>query len=204
MTTERATEAEILIDPQGKETVMPHFLEGMHGLSVLIISGLFKSGTRAGCCRLNQVLGNFPDLMTYAPVDPDSPRYEKGIIFRQANIPFLKTAAKRVRRAVETGFGIIIKKELDEAGLTANFGDTKIDGDNLRDCISSTLVMDKPGYQPAHLGNYRSLAIFLVVFLSISFAILIMENINFFWKKRKIMQRKVLQRVRIIFIISST
>ena len=130
--------------------------------------------------------------MTYALVDCDSPMYGKGIIFRQTNIPYLKTAAKRLRRAVETGLEIMAKKEWSKAGLTFDFGDTKTDLDNFTDCMSPTLMIDKPGYEAAHLGNYRSLAIFVVVSLSISFAVLIMENIYFFWKYggRRMSRRK--------------
>ena len=172
--------------------IVPHFLKMLYGLNVIIASRWYEFGGRAAFCRAKQVMGNFRDLMTYIAVEPDSPRYGKGIIFRQTNIPFLKTAAKRLRRAVEAGLGIIMKKEFDEACLTYNFGDTEIDSDNLRDCMSPTLVMDKPGYQAAHLGNYRSLAIFVAVSLSISFAILIMENIYFFWKygRRRMPQRQ--------------
>ena len=43
-------------------------------------------------------MGSFPDLMSCGSVDPNSPVYGKGFIFRQANIPFLKRAAKRARR----------------------------------------------------------------------------------------------------------
>ena len=105
MTTERRTEAEIMMDPQGPKGIvsaMPLMLQAVHGLSVGIISQFFESAARAGLCRAKQALRNSPDLMTYAAVDPDSPRYGKGIIFRQTNIPYLKTATKRGRRAVET------------------------------------------------------------------------------------------------------
>ena len=182
MTTERSTEDDILIDPQGMERVIPHAFAGAYGLSVAIISRLFHFAARIACCRLKQVLGKFPDLMIYATVEPDSPRYGKGVILRQANIPYLKTAAKRFRRAVEAGYVIIMKKGMDEAGMTFDLGDTKIDWDHFRDCMSPTLVMDKPGFQAAHLANYRSLAVFVVISLLISLAILIIENIYFYWK----------------------
>ena len=182
MTTERSTEHQILIDPQGVERLMPHYFEAINGLVVIITSRLFESTCRIVGCRLKQVLESPPDLMSYAAVDPGSPRYGKGVIFRQANIPILKTLAKRARRIVEAGYAIISKKKLDEAGFTLDFGNMKIDWDNFRDCMSPTLVMDKSGLQVARLANYRSLAIFLAVSLLISLAILIMENIYFFWK----------------------
>ena len=193
MTTERSTEDDILIDPQGMERVIPHGFKGMYGLIVVILSRLFEAAMRTACCRVMQVLGKFPDLMTYAPVDPDSPRYGKGFIFRQANIPFLKTAAKRLKRAVEAGYVIIMKNKLNEGGLTFDIGDTNFDWDHFRDCMSPTLVMDKPGFQAAHLANYRSLLIFLAVSLLISLAILIVENIYFFWRyERRRMPRRII------------
>ena len=112
MTTERSTEDDILIDPQGTERVAPHFLKGLYGLNVMIGSQWYESVARTIYCRGKQFVGNFSDLMSYAAVDPDSPRYGKGMIFRQTNHPFLKTAAKRLRRAVEAGLGIILKKEM--------------------------------------------------------------------------------------------
>ena len=117
--------------------------------------------------------------MTYAPVDPDSPKYGKGMIFRQTNIPFLQAGAKKTRRAVEAGYTIIMKKKLNVAGFTLDFGDTKMNWDNFRDCMSPTLVMDKPAFQAAHLANYRSLAIYVACFFLISLAILSMEKVTF-------------------------
>ena len=182
MTTERSTEDEILMDPKEMSGITSHFFKATNGLNVLIGSRGFESGARTTFCRLKQVLGNFPDLMTYAPVDPDSPRYGKGMIFRQTNIAFLFTAAKRARRAVEAGYGVIMKKEWDESTLSFDVGDTKVHSDDFRDCMSPTLVMDKPEYQAAYPENYRSLTIFLAVSLLIPLEILLMENIYFFWK----------------------
>ena len=185
MTTERSTENDILLDPQRMESMVHLISKAAYGSIVGITSRLFESTGKSISCRLVQILEDVPDLMAYAPVDPDSPKYGKGMIFRQANIPFLKTGAKKTRRAVEVGYAIIMKNKLDEAGFTVDFGNTKIDWDNFRDCMSPTLVMDKPVFQAAHLGNYLSLAIFVACSFSISLAILIMENIYFYWNKKK-------------------
>src|ERR1700733_494121 len=58
MTTERNTENETMIDPQGIEGVMPHYFKTIDGLSVGITSRFFVSAIRAGCCRLRQLVGN--------------------------------------------------------------------------------------------------------------------------------------------------
>ena len=198
MTTERSTEDKTLVDLQGLETVMLHYLDLINGLVVFITSRSIESVIRTIICRLRQIGESVPDLMSYGAVDPNSPVYGQDFAFRQANIPFLKRAAKRARRAVETGYAIITKKRLDTVGYNLNFGNTKIDWDNFRDCMSPTLVMDSPGFQAASLANYRPLLIFVTCSFSISLAILIMENINFYWKygDRRVPQRR-LQRKRI-------
>ena len=182
MTTERSTEDDILVNPEEMSTGMSHFFKAIRGLHVVIGSRGFESLLRTGFCRVKQVLRNFPDLMSYSAVEPDSPKYGKGMIFRQTNIAFLRTAAKRARRAIQAGYGTIMKKESDEAALSFEVGDAKVDSDDFRDCMSPTLVMDKPGYQAAHPGNYQSLTIFFAVSLFISLEILLIENLYFYWK----------------------
>ena len=200
MTTERSTEDKVFLDPQGVERLTLYYLDSIHGLVVFIASRFIESIIRIVGCRLRQILGSFSDLISYAAVDPNSPVYGKGLIFRQANIPFLFTAAKRARRSVEVGYGIITKNNIHTVGYNLDFGDTKIDWDNFRDCMSPTLVMDKPEFQAASLANYRSLAIFVACSFSISLAILIMENIYFVWKyggRRLPQRREKRRRVRI-------
>ena len=90
---------------------------------------------------------------------------------------------------------------MDTVGYNLNLGNMKIDLDSFRDCMSPTLVMDKPGFQAASLANYRSLLIFVACSFSISLAILIIENIYFLWKygDRRLPQRRVeRRRIRIM------
>ena len=126
MTTERSTEPETLLDPQVLEAVGPKIIEAFRGRSVLIVTKPLEEVTRRTSCQLKHVLENFPDALLYTAVDPDSPKYGKGFIFRQANLPFLKTIAKRLRRIFEAELTMIpMRKMLQEEHF--DFSGTNID-----------------------------------------------------------------------------
>ena len=53
---------------------------------------------------------------------------------------------------METGKGYVVMKQFEKGGF--NLGNAQIDADDFRDCVPPTLVIEKPRYEAAHLGNY--------------------------------------------------
>ena len=183
MTTQRSTQSDILINPQGFETVIPKVMEGSAGLRILIISKLFEEAVRTTVCRLKYTVGVMPQGLTYSAIDPGSPSFAKGIIMRQAKIPILMTAAKRGRRLFEGGLTLKVKKDIGKGFLSEKL----VDGNNpedMRYCMSPTLVVGKPGYRPADLANYKFLGLLAAVLLLIAFVVLIIENICYYFRTR--------------------
>ena len=81
-------------------------------------------------------------------------------------------------------------KQFERGGF--HLGNAQINADDFRDCVSPTLVIEKPGYEAAHLGNYQSLQMFVVGCLLNYLGILIIEKTSFYWttslRRRKMTQ----------------
>ena len=183
MTTERSTQSDILVDPQGFEAIIPKVMDGAYGLRVLIISKLFEEAVKATVCRLKYTLGIMPRALTYSATDAGSPKFAKGIILRQTKIPILITAAKRGKRLVEGGFALKVMMDIGKGFLSEQVVDGK-NPEDLRYCMSPTLVVGKPGYEAAHLANYEFLALATGIAFKVAFFVLIAENVYFYFKTR--------------------
>ena len=175
MTKERSTEDVILFDPQGVDSLIPVLLQGGKGDLVMIISRLFEGPIRSTVCSLRQSFQLMKNIMTYAPKDPWSPVYEKSIIVRQTDIPILKRGIDRAWHVFEGGLvGYQTRLTKNSVLLPISMTETK-DYDDLRNCISPELLVDKPGYQAATLNNFHALAKLYLYALLLSLVVLLME-----------------------------
>ena len=182
MTTERSTESKLVVDPKGFEDLFPRYIDGATGKSVLLLSRIAEQTTRRAMCGFKYKLDIFKDLLTFSTIDPRSKSFQKGAVFRQVENPILKMFYKRLRKMVEGGLQLKLLKEFQETTtMSEMFGD-KNDPKDLRDCMSSTVVVKTPGVEAPRLGNFVLLLKVVSVCLIISFIIFIYECIFFFWK----------------------
>lgn len=180
MTTERSSENKVLLNVEGMETMLSKMIDGAFGYHVLIISKMCSEFLRSTACILKEKLKMFPNILTWTSKDPESPNYQKGILIRQTEMKVVRQAIRRGRFVAEAGFVVRMRNLIDEVLLIPTelkFGDTSIPTD-MRDCASSTLVMDKPGYQAAHLGNFKVFAITCLSLLLMSLALLLFEIVQ--------------------------
>ena len=198
MTKERSTEEGILFDPQGIETIIPVVLQGGYGEIVLIISKLFEGPIRSTICSLRQSTQIMQSVLTYAPFDPSSPTYEKSIIVRQTNLPILKKGIDRAWHVFEGGLvGYQTRLTKNSVLLPSSMSETK-DYDDLRNCMSPELLVEKPGYQAANLLNFKLLAKFYFWTLVVSLVSLVIELLM-----KKVKMKYILNVFRRISLILS-
>ena len=190
MTTDRSTESKLLVDPEGFQDVIPTCIDGATGKSVFIVSRMMEQTARRSFCGIKYRFDIFKDLLTFSTIDPRSKSFQKGIVFRQFENPILKTFFKRLRRVVEGGLQNKVMKEFQGRGVLPEDADSKNDAEDLRDCLSETVVVETPGFQASRLGNYVLLVKVVSFCLLISFMILIFECIYFFWKDNGEKQRR--------------
>ena len=182
--TLRASESQMIPDPTEATTMGLLMFEGYLGKRVLIASSWIEEGVRATACRLKYAAG-ITGVFTYAAVDPESPRYTKGMLFRQVKLPILEKAMKRGRRVFEGGFVQRMKRHLAGGVLLEEMmegRETHKLTDHMRQCMSRNLVIDKPAYQAAKLHNFDLLGKIAAVFLVFSFVTLAAETAFYHWK----------------------
>ena len=182
MTTERSTESHLVVDPKGYVDLISKCIDGATGRSVLISSRIGEEMARRTFCGLKYTSGLFKDLLTFSTIDPRGKSFQKGVIFRQVDNPILKTFFKRLRRLVEGGLQLKLMKIFQRTAAMPQIVDNKNDPEDLRDCVSSTVVVKTPRVEDPRLGNYVLLLKVVSVCLLISFMILTYECIYFFWK----------------------
>ena len=172
MTTERNTEANIVVDPKGLGDILDKTTDGIAGGSVLITTRLMEQTARRTFCGFKYMSGLFKDLLSFSTIDPRSKSFQKGIISRQVDNPTLKKFSKRLRRLVEGGLPDKVMKEFQGMDIIPEVVGVKNDPEDLRDCLSETVVVKIPGIQAPRLGNYVLLLKVVSVCLVISFMIL--------------------------------
>ena len=179
MTTERSNEFQTILR---HTAIIPTGMAMLHGRAVIIVSKMFEDVIRGAGCSAKSAAGDFRNLFTYSAVQPGSPKYAKGIIYRQANTPVLQMSAKRLKAAVETGIRVTITRDLEKAGtFDYGWGVSKMKVDDLRQCMSPTLIVEAPGYQSARLGNFKSLEYFALATFFISVYVFFYEIFWFYW-----------------------
>ena len=179
MTTERSNEFKTLLR---HEAIISTAREIALGHTAIIASKMFEKAVRSVSCGAKSAAVSFPDLLTYAAIQPESPKYAKGIIYRQANISLLRTSAKRLKTAVETGISVTITRDLEKAGTyDYGWGVSKMSVEDFRQCMSPTLIVEAPGHQSARLGNFKSLEYFAFAAFFISVYVFFYEVLWFYW-----------------------
>ena len=177
MIATRLPESEVLFNPTGFEDLLSIAVRGGKGDIVFMITRSFIAPIRVTSCIIRPTIGISLETMTWIAVDPQTPSYPQGFIFRQTDMPLVKAAMKRSRRFVETGGVFLALRVMTEEGfLPQGLFSQKPSFENIRDCLSDTLVMDKPGFKALDVKNLISFSVLLAFLIVLSFMTLLIEH----------------------------
>jgi hypothetical protein len=175
MTTERSTINDILIDPQGLDTIIVHMLGGALGRKVLILTRLFEAALRTTVCQLMKIANLEIQTLTWAAQQPGSPNYPKGVIVRQTDMYFVSRGKRLARHAIEAGLPFHLQRQMTGGFMPKGFSQDKLSS-NLGECFLTEIVTEKPGYLAAGMSNFRLLVAASLSSMLLSLFVLLCER----------------------------
>ena len=161
----RYSEEDYLLRTQGQTDLGLIFNDMCTRRRVFVITELLQEAWRITMCKMKSNFGK-PEILTYAPVDPLSQIFGKGLIVKKSDNLIIKKIIRKMRPPIEMGIGNHAIRETSKGILPEDM--LPEDPPDMHDCMSDTLIIEDPDFQAASLKNFKSLVglCLLLVFIS--------------------------------------
>ena len=177
---EKFDDKDILVDVRSKVEFVPFLQDLCSRRRLVMLNSIIEQTIRATICKTKEVLA--PNVLAYAPVDPWSGRFAKGLVVRKTtDSPIITRITLKMHHLFDMGITDHAMKESAKGKLSKDI--LPEDPPDLRDCMSTTLVIEDPGFQAASDNNFKSIAQLSFLLILVATVCLISEFVMRKFKK---------------------